>query len=201
MLCSQPLSGCKHRHKKRPELHRQGNRFVNIEIGGTGALNTAAATVMPGGRFLCQWRYALHVASWAMRPRMIRTTALCSTQADRAVAVVAWAPLCFTCSLPGRLPGWLPRSLPRWLPVGSLIGCPVRYRVGCLVDCLVGCLVGYLVGYLAGYTVACHDGCLPEAAAKAWDHHRTHEHRLRGGGGGLARRAAREGWREIWREG
>ena len=30
------LSGCQHRHKKRPDLDRQDNPVFNIEIGGLG---------------------------------------------------------------------------------------------------------------------------------------------------------------------
>eukprot|EP00959_Pyramimonas_sp_CCMP1952_P076671 1602317-Pyramimonas_sp.AAC.1 len=36
MLHSRPLSGCKHRYKKRPKFHRQGNPVFNIEIWGHG---------------------------------------------------------------------------------------------------------------------------------------------------------------------
>ena len=77
--------------------------------------------------------YELHVVSWATRSRMIHTTALCSSQDDRRVAVVARAPSVLhlfvtwsaawlatsfatslaACWLPHRLPSLQPRRLPR----------------------------------------------------------------------------------------
>ena len=79
MLRSMLLSGCQHRHKKRPDLDRQDNPVFNIEIGGlggptyisvdlyawwaffhanggtklgaSGALHTSALTFTPGWRF------------------------------------------------------------------------------------------------------------------------------------------------------
>ena len=45
--------------------------FSTLKLGDRGALNTAALIFMPGGRFSCQWRYALHAVRWTIRPRII----------------------------------------------------------------------------------------------------------------------------------
>ena len=150
MLRVRPLSGRKHRHKKRPDQQRQGKAVFNIEIGGTGVLSTAALTCY---------------AWWAFFMPMAVLTSCCqlghASPYDSHHCVVLFSgrpqsgsrsvspPLCFTCSLSGRLPDWLPGSLPRWLPVGCLIGCPVCNLAGCLVDCLVVLLAASLAISLA----------------------------------------------------
>ena len=53
MLRSRPLSGCKHRRRKRPDLHRHGSPVSNIEIGGHGGLT--CNSVDP-----CDWRAFFH---------------------------------------------------------------------------------------------------------------------------------------------
>ena len=118
MLRVRPLSGRKHRHKKRPDQQRQGKAVFNIEIGGTGVLSTAALTCY---------------AWWAFFMPMAVLTSCCqlghASPYDSHHCVVLFS---------GR-----PQSGSRSVsppPCASL----VRYLVGCLI----GYLVRYLAGCL-----------------------------------------------------
>ena len=142
MLRVRPLSGCKHRHKKRPDQQRQGKAVFNIEIGGTGVLSTAALTCY---------------AWWAFFMPMAVLTSCCqlghASPYDSHHCVVLFS---------GR-----PQSGSRSVsppPCASL----VRYLVGCLIGYLVRYLAGGLLAASSAAQFATSQAASLTALLSCW---------------------------------